>query len=69
MPVLGRFEDWGFIAFLANTRHYFTADLTGLLEELTGDLAYSLDMLEIERTKQAAEAEVLLNAGIMESSH
>src|SRR5690606_11706315 len=48
---------------------YFTPQLMNLLEELTNDLAYSLDMLDSERRRNEAESQLLLNARVMESSH
>jgi diguanylate cyclase (GGDEF)-like protein/PAS domain S-box-containing protein len=68
-PIKCRNGLWGQIAFYSKQRNYFKDKLIALLEELTADLAYGLDMRELERTKAESEARSLLNAQIIESSH
>ena len=68
-PIIRRGGIWGEIAFYANQPSYFSADLVHLLEELTADLAFSLDILEIEQSRAEAQKQLLLNARVMESSH
>jgi PAS domain S-box-containing protein len=60
---------WGVIGFHANETDYFNAQLVALLEELTADLAFSLDALENNRKHDEAQAQLLLNARVIESSH
>ena len=68
-PIKCRNGIWGEIAFYSKQRDYFKESLIALLEELTADLAYGLDMRELERTKAESEAQSLLNAQVIESSH
>jgi len=68
-PIHRRDHIWGEIAFYANQPDYFSPDLVNLMEKLTEDLAYSLDMVDMERSRAEAEAQLLLNARIIESSH
>lgn len=68
-PIVIRGDVWGAITFYAGSSHYFSPDLIHLLEQLTEELAYSLDIIDIERRRAEAEAKLLLNARIIESSH
>jgi len=68
-PIKRKDGIWGNISFYAKEPGYFTPQLMNLLEELTNDLAYSLDMLDSERRRNEAESQLLLNARVMESSH
>ncbi len=68
-PIIRRNDTWGVLEFFAAEEHFFSADLTRLLEEITADLGYSLDMIELDQHRRAAEAELLLHAEIIKSSH
>jgi len=68
-PIKRKDGIWGNISFYAKEPGYFTPQLMNLLEELTNDLAYSLDMLDSERRRAEAESQLLLNARVIESSH
>ena len=67
-PIIRRQGVWGVLTFYAGEKNYFNAELIRLLEEITADLAYSLDMIAIEQYRREAEAELLVNARIIESS-
>jgi len=68
-PIIRRNNTWGLISFCANEVDYFTPDLVSLLEKLTADLAFGLDVIEIERASAQAQDQLLLNAKMLESSH
>lgn len=68
-PIIRRNDTWGILEFFAGEKHFFSTDLTRLLEEITADLGYSLDMIELDQHRRAAEAELLLHAEIIKSSH
>ena len=60
---------WGAIAFYAAERDYFNPALCRLLEELTADLSFGLDAMQTARRRAEAEAQLLFNAKVLESSH
>ncbi len=60
---------WGVVAFYAREENYFTEQLVRLLEELTTDLAFSLDVMDNNRKRSEAQEALLLNARVIESSH
>lgn len=68
-PIVIRGKVWGAITFYADSTNYFSPDLIHLLEQLTEELAYSLDIVDIEQRRAEAEAQLLLNARVIESSH
>jgi len=68
-PVNRAGEVWGVLAFFTSRTNFFTEDLTALLEELTADLAYSLDMLTLRKEREEAQAQLVMNANIIESTH
>jgi len=67
-PIKRKEGVWGVINFYAGEFDYFGDDLVALFEELTADLAYCLDTLESERLRKEAEAKLVLNAKIIEST-
>lgn len=67
-PIVRRNDTWGVLMFFADQTNYFRKELVDLLSELTADLAYSLDMLDLEQKRREIEAKLLLNAKIIESS-
>ncbi|MAZ71452.1 diguanylate cyclase [Porticoccus sp.] len=67
-PIVKRNDTWGVLMFFADQKNYFRKELVDLLTELTADLAYSLDMLELEQKRREIEAQLLLNVKIIESS-
>ncbi len=62
-------EVWGVLLFFNEQSEFFADDLVALLEELAADLAYSLDMLALRKEREQAQAELLQNARIIESTH
>ncbi|MEQ8801876.1 MAG: EAL domain-containing protein, partial [Haliea sp.] len=68
-PVIRRDGAWGILEFYAGQSGFFKAELVRLIQEITADLAYGLDMIEVEERRRDMEAELLLNAEIIASSH
>lgn len=62
-------EVWGVLLFFNEKSEFFADDLVALLEELAADLAYSLDMLAVREEREEAQARLLQNARIIESTH
>lgn len=67
-PIIRREETWGVMMFFADKKEFFSKELVRLLKELCQDLAFSLDMLEMDKTRRENEADLRLNAKIIEST-
>lgn len=68
-PIRRRGKPWGIMAFYASEADYFSPDLVSLLEKLSADLGYGLDTLQTQDEIAQAQAQLLLNAKMLESSH
>lgn len=68
-PIHRHGEPWGVMAFYASEADYFSPDLVNLLEKLSVDLGYGLDTLQTQAEIAQAQAQLLLNAKMLESSH
>lgn len=68
-PIRRRGKPWGVMAFYASEVDYFSPDLINLLEKLSVDLGYGLDALQTQAEIAQAQAQLLLNAKMLESSH
>ncbi len=68
-PIQRRGKPWGVMTFYASEVDYFSPDLINLLEKLSVDLGYGLDALQTQAEIAQAQAQLLLNAKMLESSH
>jgi diguanylate cyclase (GGDEF)-like protein/PAS domain S-box-containing protein len=68
-PVRRRGKPWGVMAFYSSEADYFSPDLVSLLEKLSIDIGYGLDALQTQHEIAQAQAQLLLNAKMLESSH